>query len=169
MLHSSANRLLSFQWLLCCILAGLLFIACESEKDAMTTKTITTAAINYRDTIIETDSTLEIGKACAVYFAPTDAQLDIMKREVGEDDFYTIMDDYAWYQAESSTFLEDKKLTIVQAEKKKIRIHQTDGQLREYSPADTSITWNIVLFDGKKTVAQSPAIGIEDTYKKLFD
>lgn len=151
-----------------CFVIALLLVSCESEKDVLNTKTVASSVVNYRDTIIETDSTLEIGKACAVYFTPTDAELETMKREVGEADFYTIMDDYAWYQAESSTFLEEKKLPVIQAETKKIRFHQTDGELSEYSPKDTSITWNIVLFDGKKTVTQSAAIGIEDAYRKLF-
>lgn len=55
----------------------------------------------FRDTVLATDSTAEIGKACAVYFLPTNEQMSRLRDKVGEENFYIIADDYAWYQAQA--------------------------------------------------------------------
>jgi hypothetical protein len=150
------------------LLTGLILFSCQSEK-TLSVKPGNTVTIvsNYRDTIVETDSTAEIGKACAVYFLPTNEQMTQLKDKVGEEDFYAIADDYAWYQAQSYTYLEEKGLTIVQAGNRKMRFHLSDGSLREYSPTDTANTLKVLLYDGKKQFIQTHSIDIENAYKKL--
>jgi len=150
------------------VLTGLILFSCQSGKTVSTKPANTAVAVlNYRDTIIETDSTVEIGKACAVYFMPTNQQMADLKDKVGEEDFYIIADDYAWYQAQSYTFLEEKGMSIVQAGERKVHFHLSDGSLREYSPTDTTNTLKVLLYNGKKQFLQTPSIDIESTYKKL--
>jgi len=151
------------------LIAGLLFGACQTSKDPIETPIESTISNgpNYRDTIVETDSTLEVGKACAVYFSPTPAQWEALKLEVGEDDFYTITDDYSWYLAESRAYLEEKGIAIREIAPKKVRFHFSDGSMHEMNPPD-SINWNVILYDGKIKTAEGTTVDISSTYESLF-
>lgn len=148
---------------------GILFAACQTSKETIQAPADDriTNSPNYRDTIVETDSTLEVGKACAIFFTPTTTQWEALKREVGEDDFYTITDDYGWYLAESRTYLEEKGIAIREITPKKIRFHLYDGSLRVINPPD-SINWNVLLYDGKLKIVEGSTVTISETYESLF-
>lgn len=150
-------------------MSSLLFSACKTSQDPIEAPIDShiSNAPNYRDTIVETATTLEVGKACAVYFMPTAAQWEALKLEVGEEDFYTITDDYSWYLAESRTYLEEKGIAIREITPKKVRFHYSDGKIFEVNPPD-SINWNVILFDGKVKTAEGTTVDISTTYESLF-
>lgn len=151
------------------LVVGILFGACQTSKDPIQAPVDShgSTAPTYRDTIVETESTLEVGKACAVYFSPTPAQWEALKQEVGEEDFYTITDDYGWYLAESRTYLEEKGIALREIAPKKVRFHFSDGSIREVNPPD-SINWNVILYDGIVKTVEGTTVDISATYESLF-
>lgn len=124
--------------------------------------------VSYRDTIIETDSTFEIGKACAVFFKPSDAELKRLKKEIGEEDFFITMDDYMWYFAESTTFLEEKGLKIMTTSEKTVHVHLLNGTVKTFYPGDSTIGWSPLLYDGKNTVRKAEIVNIKAGYEAVF-
>ena len=147
----------------------VLLFSCEAER-VIPQKSPEVAAVRplETDTIIETDHSIEVSEPCAVYFSPSPNDLDSLKRKVGEEDFYVIMDDNMWYTSESYTFFSAKGIPTLEAEEKKVRFHLSNGQTKEYSSADEAVKWNIVLFDGKSAVSIISAIDAEQEFQKLF-
>ncbi|ASS50653.1 MAG: hypothetical protein A3D31_13910 [Candidatus Fluviicola riflensis] len=124
--------------------------------------------LTYRDTIIETDSTFEIGKACGVFFTPSDAELQRLKNEIGEEDFFTVMDDYGWYFSESTTFLEDRGVKTIMTTEKDVRFHLLNGSVKTFHPVDTAIDWSPILYDGKNTIDKIDLVNIKAGYEAVF-
>lgn len=151
----------------------VLTVACTTTKESNTVvetkiEVPKEPALSYRDTIIETDSTFEIAKACGVFFTPTDAELERMKKEIGEEDFFTVMDDYGWYFSESTTFLKDKGIKTITTSEKSVRFHLLNGSVKTFHPGDTAIDWSPLLFDGKNTIQKTDLVNIQPGYEAVF-
>jgi hypothetical protein len=151
----------------------LLTAACTTTKESNTVvetkiEVPKEQSVRYRDTIIETDSTFEIGKACGVFFTPSDAELDRMKKEIGEEDFFTVMDDYGWYFSESTTFLKDKGIKTITTSEKSVRFHLLNGNIKTFHAGDTAIDWSPLLFDGKNTIQKTDLVNIQPGYEAVF-
>lgn len=154
-------------------LLSLLIVACTATKESNTgiepkIEIPKETVINYRDTIIETDSTFEIGKACGVFFTPSDAELERLKEEIGEEDFFTVMDDYGWYFSESTTFLEDKGIKTITTSEKNVRFHLLNGSVKTFYAGDTTLGWSPLLFDGNNTVQKTDLVNIQPGYEAVF-
>jgi hypothetical protein len=149
----------------------LLTVACTATKErnaVSENKPPKEKLLSYRDTIVETDSTFEIGKACAVFFSPSDAELERLKKEIGEEDYFITMDDYMWYFSESSTFLEEKGLKTITTSEKSVHVHLLNGSIKTFYPGDTTIGWSPLLFDGKNTIKKTDLVNIQPDYDALF-
>ncbi len=156
----------------------LLIVACNTTKESNTAvseppievreEPVKEVTANYRDTIMETDSTFEIGKACGVFFTPSDAQLQRLREEIGEDDFFTVMDDYGWYFAESTTYLEDHGIRTIMTSEKSARFHLLDGTVKTFHVSDSAPDWSPVLFNGKNTVQRIDLVNITAGYEAVF-
>lgn len=150
----------------------LFVVACTTTKESNSIESEIVVrkepVVSYRDTIVETDSTFEIGKACGVFFTPSDDELKRLKEEIGEEDFFTVMDDYGWYFSESTTFLEDKGLKTITTSDKNVRFHLLNGSVKTFYAADTTLGWSPLLFDGKNTVQKTDLVNIQPSYEAVF-
>lgn len=150
----------------------LLVVACTATKESNSIESETVVrkepVMNYRDTIVETDSTFEIGKACGVFFTPSDDELKRLKEEIGEEDFFTVMDDYGWYFSESTTFLQDKGIKTITTSEKNVRFHLLNGSVKTFYAGDTTLGWSPVLFDGKNTIQKTDLVNIQPGYEAVF-
>src|SRR6266849_6093915 len=89
---------------------------------------------------------------CAVFVAPTSSQIDSLKNKLGEVDFYTSVDDYMNYISKARTFLETKKLAIINKDAVGIlKFQKTDGKIFEQKVQ--GMIWSIILFNGKSDPA----------------
>lgn len=83
---------------------------------------------------------------CAILVYPTDEQIEEMKKEVGEEDFYTIADDAQFYQGTAIGMIDSVGIRTTTANKQFLRLK---GQAKTW---DLDIRkknlpeWNIIFF-----------------------
>lgn len=85
---------------------------------------------------------------CAVFVAPTPEQIDSLKVKLGDEKFYTVADDNMLYISKSRTFLEGKKVTIINKDALgTIKFKKADGKIVEQKLM--GMMWSVILFNGK--------------------
>jgi hypothetical protein len=92
----------------------------------------------------------------AVLVYPTEAQAEAMKKEYGEEDFYTVADDASFYQASAIDVLDSLKINTITAERSYLKFvgnknKWTLNVLRKGAPG-----WMLILFNSKKAPAIVP-------------
>ncbi|WP_147243518.1 hypothetical protein [Chitinophaga flava] len=112
-------------------------------------------------------NTLQITEPCAVFYSPDSIKLEKIKKENGEEAFYTITDDNLNYFADSNIFLESKGVKTVTAQKGKISFTSKDGKTTTINLNDEKYTWEVFLFNGK-TVTNADISDIENEYEKYM-
>jgi hypothetical protein len=111
---------------------------------------------------VDTTDLETIDYDCAVLIYPTEEQIETMKNEYGEDDFYTIADDSQYYQAAAIEKLDSAGIVQVVSNTKRFLTFNdmsrdwTLDVRRKGFPA-----WNIVFF--KKTKAPKVVFAIDVT------
>lgn len=91
-----------------------------------------------------------IDSACAIDVSPTEEQMEKMKKEYGEEEFATIVDDASFYSSEVRRKLEGLNVKVIDAQKRylKLRGAQTTWLLdirKEKAPE-----WNLIFFQTGK-------------------
>jgi hypothetical protein len=121
--------------------------------------------LHFRDTIIETDSLIYIGKPCAIIFYLSESDIDSLKTVYGEEDFYTIMDDYNWYVSEAITYLEKRKIPVMGANNRELKFIFAKENGNVYPPTEPG---KILLFNGKNGILSTYPIAIQAACDSLF-
>lgn len=101
------------------------------------------------------DVTLISDKA-GIFIGPDSIQIEQMKSELGEEDFYTVADDNNYYESEARDFLEQKNIKVVYPKTQYLKFKTATG--KEYTfdtKSKASRGWLTVLFNPKK---ESPII-----------
>jgi hypothetical protein len=105
-------------YLFCSI--GLLF-SCNKEKKQQSAPTIAQKSI--------TTDTLEITSKAIVLFQKDSSAIEkSLKEATDEEAFYTASDDYGYYIANATTFIEKQKIKIVEANKKYLKFVGTNQE-----------------------------------------
>ena len=116
--------------------------------------------------VVQTGDDIKQG-TCAIFVAPTSAQVDSMKAKMKEDDFYTMTDDYMFYMSNSRTFLESKKVPLFFVEAVgSMKFKKSDGAIVEQKLS--GLTWAIILFNGKSDPIIAKMVGIENDYTRYM-
>jgi hypothetical protein len=72
-----------------------------------------------------------------------------MKKEYGEDDFYTVADDIMWYNGQMLEVIDSLKINYIHTDKRLIRIITPKDRIEINN--DTSETkWRYIYFNGKE-------------------
>ena len=96
--------------------------------------------------VIDTASQLTVDFDCAFIIYPTNEQMEEMKKEYGEDDFFTIMDDGNYYQGIAIDLLDSLQVTTVSATKPFVRFIGTDKTWVLNLTRKGRPTWNLIFF-----------------------
>lgn len=119
---------------------------------------------------VDTSQVDVIDKDCALIVYPTDQQIEDMKKEYGEDDFYTLADDAMFYQSSASENLDSVGIQSLAMKKRYIRFkganRSWDLDIRKKGAPE----WNIILF--KRDKAPKVVTGIDltvDSVKTYFN
>lgn len=113
--------------------------------------------------------TLTVDRRCAVYFEADSMQIEAAKRKIGEQDFYTVADDYLFYISEATQFFDKKKLPILKAGgRKKLRFISSKGGVEEISLDFSKELWGMYLFDPSKAPHKIDITAAEEEYNKYF-
>lgn len=108
-------------------------------------------------TPVDTSRVQTIDFDCAILVYPTDEQIEEIKKEEGEDDFYTIADDNNWYQGLAIEMLDSVGIKKEGASRQFIRlIGQNETWTLDLRKKNLP-TWNMVFFkrDKKPVVIQT--------------
>jgi len=97
-----------------------------------------------------------ISEKAGIFIGPDNLQIEQLKSEIGEDDFYTIADDNNYYESEASDFLEQKNIKIVYPKTRYLKFKTATGKEFNFdTKSKANPGWLTVLFDPKK---ESPII-----------
>jgi hypothetical protein len=116
--------------------------------------------------VLQSNSTALDGP-CAVFVAPTSAQLDSMRAHMKEQDFYSMTDDYMAYMSSARTFLETKKIPMSNVDANgSLKFKKQDGKIFEMKLS--GLKWAVILFNGKNDPIIANMVGIENDYQRYM-
>ncbi len=141
----------------------LTFAACHESKTPE--EKVPTDAAPPAQTI--TESASQIKDPCAILHTPDSIQLEHLKKDNGEEAFYTINEDYQNYMADARAFLEEKGVKIIEPTGGKISFHAAKGGATTLNLSDVKYNWEMWLFDGDK-LHKVDIMDIENEYKKYM-
>jgi len=110
--------------------------------------------------------TLVIKEPCAVVFHPDSLKLKRLKNESIAEEYDIIIDDAMYYLNQSSNFLNEKDVKLVDTESNKI-IFIKENKESLFINLD-SLYWGIILFDGKHNPKIVEMTNIEEEYNGYF-
>jgi hypothetical protein len=151
------------------VLWTILMVACARTKDSQTqTMESTISHLEFRDTTrvginqlyslesylhdqpLDTALVNEINFDCAVLVYPGDEQIQQMKREYGEEDFYIIADDNNWYHTTSIRLLDSAKVQTITPRKQFVRFVGDEMAWTLNLRRKGSLSWNLIFFNHTK-------------------
>jgi hypothetical protein len=100
---------------------------------------------------------------CAIFVAPTTAQLDSLKIKMNEPIFFKLTDESIGAMSKARAFLEIKKINIANVEAIGVLKFKTDaGKIIELKIAH--LNWAVIMFNGKSKPIIANMAAIENDY-----
>ena len=147
----------------------IIFSACGGKSDKKETPVTDTAKQSTTPPVTSNTDTLVIGKNAAVFYSPDTTQLAMWKKEVGEKDFATVIDDWSFYMNSSGEYLKTTHLPVVDASDKKVlKFVKADKSVTLVRLDTLSAYWGVYLFSPAKEPQFADIIMMEESYKKYF-
>jgi hypothetical protein len=110
---------------------------------------------------------ITINGNCALIISPDEAQIEKLKAEMGEENFYVVADDNMWYQYEAGEYLEKKNVKVIHPDKRYLKF--ITGNKKEYYFDTRAIAgWTNVLFRPDSLPKLISSIGIEKECEQYF-
>lgn len=104
-----------------------------------------------------------------MFYEPASAQIEKRKKAIGEDDFYTGVEDYAYYLNAAHDYLDSTKLPLLDAKGKQFLKFISNNQTEQIIKLDTlPELWGIYLFNSAKSAKAINITMIEEEYKSYF-
>jgi hypothetical protein len=147
----------------------MVLVACARTKDSQTQTTdLTTSHLRLQDTAridinqlyllesylydqpLDTAQVIEVDFDCAILVFPSDEQIQQMKIEYGEQDFYIIADDNNWYQGTSIGLLDSANVMKVTPKKQFVRLVGNEGTWTINLRRTGALAWNLIFFNQEK-------------------
>lgn len=109
---------------------------------------------------IDTAQVQIIESSSAILIYPTEDQIENMKKEYGEEDFNTIMDDYQFYQAQAIQNIDSVGIKTITASKRFIRL-KGDKRVWVLDIRKKNLpAWNLIFFKNDKAPEVVPTINV---------
>ena len=106
---------------------------------------------------------INLTEKTVVGISPDSIQIEEMKNEYGEDDFYTVADDVMWYNGQMLEVIDSLKIEYVHTDKRLVRIKTPKDQI-EIDNDTSRVKWRYIYFNGKETL-EKDVFEIIDLYK----
>lgn len=135
-----------------------------------TGKTITLPEVEQYKPPVKSDTLIVEAGCCytAISYIPDSLQLERMKKQLGEEDFYIMADDANFYQSEAAGFLEGSKLAVRYVKDiKYIRFINKLGK-SQIVKTDTLSLSNLFLFDPEQLPRLINITDAEAEYYRYF-
>ena len=92
---------------------------------------------------------IKLSEKTVVGISPDSIQIVEMKKEYGEDDFYTAADDVMWYNGQMLEVIDSLGIKFIHTFKRKVRIITPNDQL-EIDNDTSKVKWRYIYFNGKE-------------------
>lgn len=130
----------------------------EEKKTSAVDSLALPADIDYMDVAnysysgaIDTATAMVVDFDCAVLIYPTDAQVEAMQKEYGEEDFSTVADDAMFYQSMATEKLDSAGIKLVIITKKRyVKFQGASGEWTMDVRKKGFPEWNLILFSKDK-------------------
>jgi hypothetical protein len=109
---------------------------------------------------VDTSKLQTFNSDCAILVYPTKEQIEEMKKEEGEDNFYTGADDSNWYQGQAIQLMDSLGIKQTTATKQFIKLVGDQKTWTLDIRKKNMPAWNLVFFKKTKTPLIIPAIGL---------
>ena len=93
---------------------------------------------------------INLTEKTVVGISPDSIQIAKMKKEYGEDDFYTVADDVMWYNGQMLEVIDSLKIQFVHTDKRLVRIITPKDRI-EINNDTSQVKWRYIYFNGKET------------------
>ncbi|MEH0155190.1 hypothetical protein V6R21_13675 [Limibacter armeniacum] len=94
----------------------------------------------------------KVDYSCAIFISPSDAQIEKMKNEYGEEDFYVVADDQNFYTYQANQLLDSLQVKVISIPSGRINLISAKQHLNW--KLDTSKKgapdWNLIIFNTNK-------------------
>ncbi|WP_147405041.1 hypothetical protein [Aquimarina sp. AD10] len=98
---------------------------------------------------------------------PNETEIEKMKEEIGEEDFYTVADDANNYSYEADIFIKSRSMKSYSTDKRFIQFVMKDGDTVYVDTDKIESKWVMVLCDGYDKPYSSSLIDIEMNFEEL--
>ena len=117
----------------------------------------------------ENKDTLLVYKRAAVLYSPSSIRIAKLKKEMGEQDFYTAADDNVYYMSTAHEFLDSMKMPVLNADRKLFIKFIISEKVQQVVRLDTiAAPWGIFFYDPKKQPLSIEILQIDEEYKSYF-
>lgn len=97
-------------------------------------------------------------QAVVVFIDPTEEEIEKMKKEVGEDDFYAIADDILYYRYNAQEYLKELGFPFCFTKEEKHKFIMADNKKLSFEKKCND--WSLVLWNGKEEPICASAVDI---------
>ncbi|WP_205504610.1 hypothetical protein [Rufibacter psychrotolerans] len=105
---------------------------------------------NYLVSKIPSNDFITISQKAGIFISPDSVQIESLKKENGEEDFYTVADDNSYFEHEASEYLKEKKFRIVYPTKRYIKFISKNHEFYFDTKAKAARGWTAILFSPEK-------------------
>jgi hypothetical protein len=104
----------------------------------------------------------------AVFYSPDKVTAEQLRNKLGEDNFYTVVDDNNFYNSEAMKVIDTYNIRVMLTSDRYIEFVKNDGEKSIMDCYSLESKWGVVLFDGKQSPLVTSPIDIEKDLKKYF-
>jgi hypothetical protein len=97
---------------------------------------------------------------------PDSAELQRMRRRLGDDAFYVVADDAMWYRAEAIELLDSLRVPYATAVRAPLRF-RVGGVMKEYTWGEGDAAWFALIYDGVSEPKVSFGVDLADEVRRL--
>ena len=116
---------------------------------------IVIASCSPRDTA--PSDTAAFTERTVVFLLADSAQIEAVRAELSEDDFYVVADDMMWYRAEAWDWFEERGFTVLSIEGRPPLRFRVGGEDRSYDFSDEDLLDLVVIYEpGREPLAIAP-------------
>jgi hypothetical protein len=125
---------------------------------------------SYVTTKVEDSRTETIDFNCAIFIYPTDEQIEEMKKQMGEDDFYIVADDNNWYQGTAIGLIDSLNIKKVTAWERYLTLKGNSNSWTLDIRKENLPAWNLIFFNRTKEPKVVSTIDLTiDQVKEYFE
>lgn len=137
------------------VIGVIAFVACKGKETK--TEAPKTPAL---------DSAILIKGPCAVFVSPDTLEIDSLTKVLGEDDFYTVADDYVFYLGNAKSYLDSAGINVISTVEDTLKFLMNSGSVYIVPSKDSSSIYPVYFFNGNEPPLQ---VEVMDDYKTQFE